>query len=351
MATVTYDFCQYPLVTSFGAVRWLEDLRKAYIGDDVTTFDKKFAGILETRGVLIGELGDNYHHYLFASRPKVNIAYKNKVKPLNLKKNKRGELERIDFTIAFENASNASKSYNKQPKADVFIPITDNFIKIICDAANTEGKITHAKVTGLNNNAIEFHFSDPKTSPHSIHIVPDLTKLIVFKSKEQYRKVSDFLDYEIHYIGQASTIEKRLDKHEKFKDLIHILCTQRTHHDLVIFGLEFHCLQSLDKKLERDLVEAALITFFKPVLNDDMRYFPKIQEYHPNEMSLAKRIKSNNITSVKINNLKKLDYSPNYTDNSLTLSNGFGFTEPQEIQSRIYSDLCIEVSMTLQDSI
>lgn len=63
----------YLLVTNFGGVSWLSDLRKASGVQDVSHVYASKAGLLETQATLVGSLQD-YALYFLTSRPRVRLS-------------------------------------------------------------------------------------------------------------------------------------------------------------------------------------------------------------------------------------------------------------------------------------
>lgn len=215
----------------------------------------------------------------------------------------------------------------KAPKAKARLILSEELNTIIREAGKTKSEIQGVYLAEDFANAMVFEFSDKSISSVAMNLVPDLNKFIEIVDESPNREFLESLCYEIQYIGQATTFENRLNAHNKIRELADLLLTRRLDHEPVIFSYTFSCDSDLDNNLKIDLLEATLISHFKPRFNIDMINFPDGKS--PNEISLIKRIKAQSISKVSVDAIGCL-YKENYCQRSLRrISDAYGITFDQ----------------------
>lgn len=309
----------YPLVTNLGGVSWLSNFRKLGGERDVShVYDNK-AGLLETQATLVGSLQD-YKLYFLASRPRVRLAQMdNGAYIVNV--------ESASGSICAEICLTCDVSINPpvaQPRWKARITVVGELEKILQSAANVTTKVVGV---GLPAEArfptgLQFHFSCGKSL--SMNISPGLWKFIeVLAPDNAFRENMNFC---VHYIGQTTQkVESRLNAHEKIRLLSHHLLTRDLDDEAVVFAFDFNdeSGSSLGDSLKLDLIEAGLISIFKPPLNVEYINFPEGDR--PKELSLRKLIAKERVSALTI-----LPSPPLCTSSPVSLNAGIFFTREKD---------------------
>lgn len=324
MKRVNFSLNSNPLVTTLGGISWLKELRAADSDDFATVVDGKRPGQLETRAVVIGELAD-YRLYFLTSRARVRLACMSDAKDayIVLERDEAGTLSRCRFLLESDMPQDTAR-----PQARATLTITEELRKSIQKAGSTSYEIEGVSLpsSGYFSNAIAFHFKQGEhpVGPVAMNLVPALSRFIKFDNSDEAAAFRCNMNYEVHYIGQATTIESRLHAHEKIRAMADILLTKRLDHEPVVFGYTFNCDQAMEPSLSLDLIEATLIQHFKPALNVDKRNFPKAVS--PTERGLEKKLAALPIAQVTVSPVGDLHaISSDHARQSL-LSDGCGIT-------------------------
>jgi hypothetical protein len=334
MTSIKYALGRYPLSTTLGGIDWLKELRVTESLESLAVIDGVRAGQLETRATLVGALED-YSIYFLASRARVRLVP-------NPDWSGQYILNEItangEICVKFLLEADVPKNVDP-PRALAKLAITPDLEQLLKDIGKTRNKvcgITLPAQAGFSN-ALEFRFSQDEgpAGPIAMNITPALTGFITIPDSESARVFMSHVAYDIHYIGQAtSTVEKRLHAHEKIRMMADILLTKQLDQEPVVFSYTYTCDGTLERQTALDILEATLISYFKPVLNIDKKNFPAGSS--PTEKNLRKRYEEIGLDHVEVETIGYLHR--NEGNREMLLSDGFGCTRRENGDVRAVSN-------------
>jgi hypothetical protein len=309
----------YPLVTNFGGVSWLSDLRKASGVQDVSHVYASKAGLLETQATLVGSLQD-YALYFLTSRPRVRLA--------KMASGAYIENSETSGVVCAEIGLTCDVSVNPpvaQPRWKAKITVTSELEKILQSAANVKTKVTGIGLPAASRfpTGLQFDFKCGRSL--SMNISPGLWKFIEVLNPDS--AFFENMNFCVHYIGQTTRdVESRLNAHEKIRLLSHRLLTRDLDDEAVVFAFTFRdeSSDSLESTFKLDLIEAGLISIFKPPLNIDFKNFP--EGGSPKELFLRKCIAKEGVSTLTLQPPPSISVSSH-----CSLNNGVFFTREGDV--------------------
>lgn len=341
MTIVEFKLNPHPLETTLGGISWLKALRLSDDLEDVAVVENQQSIQREQRAARVGVI-DDYRLYFLTSRARVRLTqWDTKIGPAYLVNYKNSEGEACCSMCLTVDVPRGCQP--KQVKATLIV--TPELEAVLRAAGGFSGSfvgITLPPEAGFAN-ALTFIFKNEAGNDCgiSMNITPALTRFIKIDNQEKSNDFWGHLQYNIHYIGQtANSLEVRLHAHEKIRMLADRLLTKELDQEPVVFAYTFSGGETLDSTLALDLIEAALITHFKPVLNIEQRNFPAGKS--PKEINLRSRLRQEKITQVNVAPIGFLNQS---SPHSLSLANGYGFTRDDSGEIRAMSTASISINL------
>lgn len=322
MTRLNFSLNPYPITTSLGGISWLKPLRKGESSGELTRVERSYPGQKESVATLVGEL-ENYGLYFLASRARVRLVpMEGDGGPYIVLKQKDGVLVAAEFKLQADVVTGVVP-----PTVKARLRMTPGLEALLQKARGTNQRIAAVALPkdALFSNALRFDFAQDGTSipPLAANITPDLTRFIELDANDPgLATFVNTLHYRIHYIGQTTTsIEDRLEQHNKIRILADLLLTKELDQEPVVFAFSHQCSHEIDAQLSLDLVEAALISQFKPPLNSEHLHFPAAKM--PKEIHLRKRLQVNGIKQVEV---APVNFSHPNASGKMLLDWGLGFT-------------------------
>lgn len=341
MSIVEFKLNTHPLETTLGGISWLKALRRSDDFEDVAVVENQQSIQLERRAARVGVI-DDYRLYFLTSRGRVRLTqWRTEIGDAYLVNYSNSEGEACCSMCLTVDVPRDCQP--KQVKATLIVtPALEAVLQATGGFSGRCVGITMPPEAGFAN-ALTFIFKNEAGDDCglSMNITPDLTRFIKIDDQEKSNDFWGHLQYNIHYIGQTSNnIEDRLHAHEKIRVLADRLLTKELDQEPVVFAYTFSGGETLDSALALDLIEAALITHFKPVLNIDKRNFPAGMS--PTEINLCKRLRQEKITQINVASIGFLNQSSPYC---LSLANGHGFTRDDTGEIRAMSNTSISIAI------